>query len=110
MKNAIRIAALLAVVIGLNRSAGFANAQGYTSVWYDPVRHYGYVYYPPPRWATPAPAYFPGRYLGTYYGLPLPPYGFGNPYYNGYNDPLLNAYGPGVRQFLLFGGANFYGW
>ncbi len=110
MKRLLSAAVVVAALTVLN-AADFANAQGYTSVWYDPVRHYGYVYYPPPRWATPAPAYYPGRYRGTYYyGRPLPPYGFGNPYYNGYNDPLLNAYGPGVREFLVFGGANFYGW
>jgi hypothetical protein len=30
--------------------------------------------------------------------------------YNGYNDPYLYNYGPGMRQFLQFGGADFYGW
>jgi hypothetical protein len=46
-------------------------------------------------------------YLG---GYAPPPVGFGSPSYNGYNDPYYGYYGPGVRQFLRYGGADFYGW
>lgn len=77
----------------------------------------GYVYVAPP-YAPAAPVYrFPyghsyGRYGAGYYGgayLP-PPVGFGSPFYNGYNDPNFAFYGPGVREFLRNGGADFYGW
>ena len=53
---------------------------------------------------------YPGYgYYGAY-GRPLAPYGFGSPYYSGYNDPYFHGDGPGVQEFLLFGGADFYGW
>jgi hypothetical protein len=47
---------------------------------------------------------------GSYYYGGLPPYGFGSPYYNGHGDVYSYRYGRGVRDFLRFGGADFYGW
>jgi len=67
----------------------------------------GYVYVAPSY--QPLPPYFPyaGVYSGGYYP---PPVGFGSPYYSGYRDPNYRFYGPGVRDFLRNGGADFYGW
>lgn len=67
----------------------------------------GYVYVAPSY--QPAVPYSPygGFYTSGY--LP-PPVGFGSPYYSGYNDPNYGLYGPGVREFLRYGGADFYGW
>ncbi len=74
----------------------------------------GYVYYPPRAWSVPPPVpYYSGGYgfgYRPYAWRVLPPYGFGSPYYNGYNDPYYYSYGPGVRDFLRMGGADFYGW
>jgi len=73
----------------------------------------GYVYDAQSYYRRP-PLYAPGGYYGGWsgsrYGRAMPPYGFGNPGYNGYNDPYYNSYGSGVRDFLRFGGADFYGW
>ena len=113
-------------------SAEAANPFPYRYRWTDPS---GYTYYTPsdvylhpgygygsrvsgyiPRpWAYYGGAYplvgSPFGYRGyAGYGYDLPPYGFGSRYYSGYNDPLLPTYGPGVQEFLLFGGADFYGW
>ena len=112
MKTMRKRACLTAVVIAVMalNFGSRADAQGYVSVWYGPVRHYGYAYYPPSGWAVPPPAYYPSPWYGGYYGRALPPYGFGSPYYNGYNDPYFYSYGPGMREFLQFGGADFYGW
>lgn len=98
-----------------------------------PVPPGGYVYdapsaYPrtpvyvqpiPQAWGYPARGGYPYQYgysygYGAYPGyIPraaTPPYGFGNPNYNGYNDPYKASYGPGVREFIRWGGADFYGW
>lgn len=72
----------------------------------------GYVYVAPQQLPAP-PAYVAPPLHGfgaAWYGSPLPPIGFGSPYYNGYSDPNYPLYGPGVREFLDFGGADFYGW
>lgn len=59
--------------------------------------------------------YDPGAYRWGYGYRPytgyraLPPYGFGDPSYTGYNDPYYHTYGPAVQDFLRFGGADFYG-
>jgi hypothetical protein len=109
MKFISRFTALIVIVVAL----GFADsAHGQYGVWYGPPR--GYVYYPPTTWVAPpyATYYYPAWYPPAFraFGPSLPPYGFGSPYYNGYNDPYAYQYGPGVRQFLRFGGADFYGW
>jgi hypothetical protein len=66
------------------------------------------VYAPPSYQAIPPPTPYASGYWG---GLRYqPPMGFGSPYYNGYNDPYFRSYGPGVQEFLRFGGADFYGW
>lgn len=87
---------------------------------YQPERYYptgpygnGYVYYAPSvRWVNPAPAYSVSP-APVYYGYGqrgIPPYAYGSPTYNGYGDPYYPTYGRGVREFLRFGGADFYGW
>jgi hypothetical protein len=89
--------------------AASSKAEAQYGGWYGPKR--GYAYYPPTTWA--APSYVPGPYVpsyGAYYYGGLPPYGFGSPYYNGYSDVYSYRYGPSVRDFLRFGGADFYGW
>lgn len=77
----------------------------------------GYVYvapsYAPALPVAPYPyGYAYGGVGAGYYGRAslLPPAGFGSPFYNGYSDPNYRFYGRGVRQFLRFGGADFYGW
>ena len=101
----------------------WTDPSGYT--YYTPsdiYLHPGYGYgsrvsgYIPRPWAyygydaaLPPVGYTYG-YRGYGYGYDLPPYGFGSRYYSGYNDPLLPTYGPGVQEFLLYGGADFYGW
>ena len=83
---------------------------------YIPTGPNGYVYEAQRQWSVPPPYYGPGGYYGIYgygpYGslYAIPPYGFGSRYYNGYNDPAFPTYGPGVQEFLYFGGADFYGW
>ena len=99
----------------------WTDASGYT--YYTPADLYRYRgfrygsrvsgYSPPGYWGAVPPAGFGYGY--SYWGSPrsgydLPPYGFGQPGYTGYNDPLLPTYGPGVQDFLRFGGADFYGW
>jgi len=77
----------------------------------------GYVYVAPST-APAMPAYpYPygtsyGGFGAGYYGRAYwpPPVSFGSPFYNGYNDPNYALYGPGVREFLQYGGADFYGW
>lgn len=79
----------------------------------------GYVYEAERYWSA-RPLYVPGPLYtsGPFYANPhrfgpytdIPPYGFGSRYYNGYNDPAFPTYGPGVQEFLYFGGADFYGW
>jgi len=116
-----------------------AVACGHASAAQDPLGRYppgytatgpnGYVYVPPSYGAVP-PLYGYGYggygyggfgYGGFGYGYGLgsgyygraywpPPAGFGSPFYNGYNDPNYPLYGPGVREFLNWGGADFYGW
>jgi len=108
MKSTIPFVVLAAALLAF--STGKAQAQVYSG-GYAPNQ--GYVYYPPTGWAAPPPiGYYPGPYFpgyGLYYQR-LRPYGFGSPYYNGYNDPYYYSYGPGLREFLRFGGADFYGW
>ena len=92
---------------------------------YIPTGPNGYVYEAESHWLTPpllapgpffAPAPLSARgpiFVNPYRFGPhtdLPPYGFGNRFYNGYNDPAFPTYGPGVQEFLYFGGADFYGW
>lgn len=99
----------------------WTDPSGYT--YYTPAdlyRYRGYSYgsrvsgySPPGHWTAVPPAAFGYGY--SYRGYPgagydLPPYGFGQPGYTGYNDPLLPTYGPGMQEFLMFGGADFYGW
>jgi len=110
-----------ATFLGLTMLAGVASAKA-------PSRHEidsyppgftsdgkgGYVYVAPSIGAVPpvVPYVAPYGYGAAYYGsgyLP-PPVGFGSPYYNGYNDPNYGLYGPGVREFIRYGGADFYGW
>lgn len=74
-------------------SGYFPTARGYGSPAMNPYGGYGY-------------------YGGPYYRSPytdLPPYGFGVrglPYGYGFSP----YYGPGVNEFLYFGGADFHGW
>jgi len=79
---------------------------------YTQVNPRTYVYVPPSYVPVP-PLTAYGYGYGPFYGgggyLP-PPIGFGSPYYNGYGDPAYPLYGPGVQDFLRFGGADFYGW
>ena len=80
---------------------------------YAPAYGYGYGYYN--GFVPYSAAYYSARSYGYGFGLSgysraLPPYGFGSPYYSGYNDPYFHSYGPGIREFLYFGGADFYGW
>ena len=87
---------------GLSRDKTEGYPPGYT-----PTGPNGYVYVAP-SFQAPAPYYpYGGLYLG---GYAPPPVGFGSPFYNGYNDPNYGLYGPGVRDFLRNGGADFYGW
>jgi hypothetical protein len=91
-----------------------AYAQTYPQAVDRALRAGGYVYAPPTVWAVPPPVapYYVAPYgygYGAYY-RPMAPYGFGSPYYSGYNDPYYYGYGPGTREFLRFGGADFYGW
>ena len=103
MKLIHRFLALVMIIVAL----GFADsARAQYSVWHGPRG--GYVYYPPTTWVGPPYGYYYGP-VAPYY-RPLPPYGFGSPYYNGYNDAYSWRYGPGVGQFLRMGGADFYGW
>lgn len=86
---------------------------------YIPTGPNGYIYEAERYWSAP-PLYAPGPVYspGAFYPNPyrfgpytdVPPYGFGSRYYNGYNDPAFPTYGPGVQEFLYFGGADFYGW
>lgn len=119
-------------LLAFTSSSEAANPFPYRYRWTDPS---GYTYYTPgdvyryPGYGygsrvsgyVPRPsAYYWGAMppVGFGYGYgtlgrrayDLPPYGFGNPYYSGYNDPLLPTYGPGIQEFLKFGGADFYGW
>jgi hypothetical protein len=108
-----------AVVVLLGLSALIVadplHAQGRPGT-YIPTGPNGYIYYAPQAWAAPPPYYAPyygyGGYGPGYWASPrrLQPMGFGSPYYNGYNDPYYPTYGPGVREFIDFGGADFYGW
>jgi hypothetical protein len=68
----------------------------------------GYVYVAP-SYQPAVPYYDPYFGIGANGYLP-PPVGFGRPYYNGSNDPNYGVYGPGVREFLRYGGADYYGW
>lgn len=90
-----------------------APAQQYWYGRYTPTGPNGYIYEAGRGWMQP-PLYqgYYGYGYSPYarYGRAMPPYGFGNPSYNGYNDPYYGTYGPGVREFLRFGGADFYGW
>jgi len=104
MKTLQRCTLLATLLIGLTCTF-VAHAQTY------PLNR-GYIYDAPRGWVMPPPVspYYLAPYgYGAYY-RPLAPYGFGSPYYNGYNDPYYYGYGPGTRQFLRFGGADFYGW
>ena len=113
MRFISRIAVVIAALVALSFAISpKAEAQDYGG-WYGPKR--GYVYYPPTTWVGPpyVPGYYPGPYVpsyGAYYYGGLPPYGFGSPYYSGYNDVYSYRYGRGVNDFLRLGGADFYGW
>jgi hypothetical protein len=74
-----------------------------------PIYPYSYGY-PPTLQLVPTNPY--GATFSPIYGSTLQPvpFGFGSRYYNGYNDPYFNSYGPGVQSFLQWGGADFYGW
>ena len=109
----MRVIFRIAVVAALTFAVSVEAQAQYYGGWYGPKR--GYVYYPPTTWVGPpyVPGYYPGPYVpsyGAYYYGGLPPYGFGSPYYNGYNDGYSYRYGRGVRDFLRLGGADFYGW
>jgi hypothetical protein len=110
MKKFITLS-VIAVMVSIARNGTPARAQ-LPDGGYAPLPHGGNVYQAPSGWTVPP--YYSYRAYGygyrPYYGWSLPPYGFGSPYYNGYNDPYYYSYGPGVRQFLRMGGANFYGW
>jgi hypothetical protein len=109
----VLVIALFALALSL------LNAVSSIAQSYHPLPHGGYVYQAPQAWVVP-PYYGYGGYSGPYsgygsyyrpyYGWSIPPYGFGSPYYNGYNDPNFYSYGPGMREFLQMGGADFYGW
>lgn len=77
---------------------------GRYSGYFPTARGYGYGY--------PAMMPYGGYYGGPSYRSPytdLPPFGFGVrglPYGFGFSP----SYGPGVNEFLYFGGADFYGW
>jgi hypothetical protein len=97
-----------AVLLTAVNSTGFSRdkTEGYPP-GYTATGPNGYVYVAPSYQAVPPYYPYGGIYLG---GYAPPPVGFGGPYYNGYNDPYYGYYGPGVRQFLRYGGADFYGW
>lgn len=103
------LAAVFAIVVNS------ADAQWYRVERYTPTGPNGYVYDAASGWIAPptygygyAPGYY--GYYGGYTTPQLPPLGFGSRWYDGYNDPYYYSYGPGVREFLRFGGADFYGW
>lgn len=109
--NAVR-SALAATILAV--TGGTLAAQEYSlHERYIPTGPNGYIYEAEQRWTAP-PLYGPTGYYGSPYvygpAYDLPPYGFGSRYYNGYNDPALPTYGPGVQEFIHFGGADFYGW
>lgn len=114
MQTRLPYAALLAAALALAwqssvQARGNRDTSDYTSR------------YPPRMSAMPSDRYFQGSWYGTRvvpsdsyfqgswynpYGGAQPPYGFGGRYYNG---PYFSNYGPGVRQFLHFGGTDYYG-
>jgi hypothetical protein len=111
MKTLLRMAMTAAIAVALQ--PGTTQAQDSFHERYIPTGPNGYVYEAQRQWSVPPPYYGPGAYYGapyypSYYAMP--PYGFGSRYYNGYNDPAFPTYGPGVQEFLYFGGADFYGW
>jgi hypothetical protein len=99
---AVAVLLIVASSSGLSKDKTRGYPLGYTSTGPN-----GYVYVAPPSVVVP-PVYPYGGYFGR--GYALPPVGFGSPYYSGFNDPSYGLYGPGVREFLYFGGADFYGW
>jgi hypothetical protein len=108
--SATLLVAVAAFAMAVEASPERAEAQYYQAgrmTWTGPN---SYVYDATSYYRRPPVYYYPG--YGSYYGYSraLPPYGFGSPYYSGYNDPYYGSYGPGVREFLRFGGADFYGW
>jgi hypothetical protein len=112
MKTLLRMAMVAAIAVVAQTAT--THAQDYSfHERYIPTGPNGYVYEAQRNWTPPPPYYGPGAYYGEpYYGslYAIPPYGFGSRYYNGYNDPAFPTYGPGVQEFLYFGGADFYGW
>lgn len=104
--------ALVVAVIAMFAVPAESRAQQY-GAWgyYQPTGPNSYVYHATSYWATP-PYYAPYGYGygASHWGYEMPPVGFGSPYYSGYNDPYFGLYGPGVQEFLYFGGADFYGW
>lgn len=103
-KGIIAAGVLLAAAssTGLSKDKTEGYPPGYTATGPN-----GYVYVAPSYQATPPFYPYGGLYQG---GYAPPPVGFGSPYYNGYADPNYGFYGPGVRQFLNYGGTDFYGW
>ena len=104
----VAAAAFAGAWMGSGREAKAQYYQAGRMTWTGPT---SYVYDATSYYRRPPAYYYPG--YGGYYGgysRALPPYGFGSPSYNGYNDPYYGSYGPGTREFLRFGGADFYGW
>jgi hypothetical protein len=116
-ERVMKAALLLIIAVGMS---GTANGQEYFfGERYIPTGPNGYIY--DRTWGHTSRPYYGYGYRPRYsaYGYaapysrayrPLAPYGFGNRNYTGYNDPYYYSYGPGVREFLDFGGADFYGW
>jgi len=107
LRQATQIAAATILLVAVSSVASSSDkTRGYPQ-GYTPTGPNGYVYIAPQFQALPPYTPYGGLYSGGYQPAPV---GFGSPYYNGFNDLNYGFYGPGVRQFLYFGGADFYGW